>query len=251
MPRSIIGLMIRATIRKRETNRKIEAYREQFRHTVEKPKDMFLFPIDLPQSKYAELCQNVAKRFREIIDVQVYGHRVTCLVKRKIMSPWKFFYEFSFDGGGTLEKELKTSKIPENYVAVLSKRIKTFRSDYSKGWLINECPNCKGKMLQDPKSRKWGCISCGYELNANERITAQNDDILNCGKCGSRLVSRYSSSEKATSYYCEKCKIRYVFSPSVQEKQQSNSGITHYCPYCGVYVESANAKFCQNCGKRL
>ena len=136
VPKSIIETMLTAARRKKEAKRKIKAYRKQFRHTVEKPKDVFLFPIDLPQSKYAELCQNVAKRFREIIDVQVYGQRVTCLVKRKIMSPWKFFYDFSFDGGGTLEKELKTSKVPENYVAALSKRIKTFRSDYSKGWLI-------------------------------------------------------------------------------------------------------------------
>ena len=234
----------------------------EFRTNLEKPEEGFKFPIDLPQKKYSDICRATAKRYKGVLDVQVNGPRVTVFLERWSGATWSFYYEYRLDGKGILERPRVRSGIPEHFVATLTERIRQFREKYTKGWLIAECPYCKGKMLQEPESKRWECVSCGYELSNNEVLFIDNQETYqeqetNQKKSDSffrkyidRLIHQ-NDSNRVDHVTQAKNRDASVVPQNEQQGQNKSDRIINYCPHCGTYVESKAGKYCYNCGKKL
>lgn len=106
------------------------------------------------------------------------------------------------------------------------------------------CPSCAELMAKNKRF----CSQCGYDTS---RVTAKENPLVACGKCGSKY--------KGTIKFCPKCGNKYNPCPKCGVDLLDKATFCHVCgdevpmscPHCGVMLPGKNGKFCLECGKAL
>lgn len=206
----------------------------------------------LTQKEFEKICKEAAKKFRQIVRVNVEGSRVTCLVRPRIGRSWIFYLELLPDNKSVWDQQYKRNSIPEQYVALVLNKVEQLRKERTKNRRKATCPNCRGTIIQNAKNDKWACPSCGYELPPNAFEKDSKFVFRYCGKCSSYLNVQPGFSDNLQLFKCIKCGYTNSFSTVNAARENKNSGvIVNYCPYCGTFVKSSKGKYCYQCGKKL